>query len=164
MHRHIDKIKHSKYALGKNEENLTDRQHERLSMIASEDRQIDRAHKQKESLRKVFKLNNPELAEEYLEKWISRAQRCRIPAFVELQRKIRRNRTSILNTVRIGLSNARIEAINNKIKRLIRIAYGLRNIDTLISFVMLFCSQIKIPWPRNNFIPAKIKGQNQLCN
>lgn len=164
MRRYVDKIKHSKYALGKNEENLTDRQHERLSMIASEDRLIDRAHKLKESLRKVFKLNDPELAEEYLDKWISRAQRCRIPAFVELQRKIRRNRTSILNTIRIGLSNARIEATNNKIKLLIRIAYGFRNIDTLISFVMLFCSQIKIPWPRNNFIPAKIKDQNSLSH
>ena len=164
MRRHVDKIKHSKYALGKNEENLTDRQHERLSMIASEDRLIDRAHKLKESLRKVFKLNDPELAEEYLDKWISRAQRCRIPAFVELQRKIRRNRTSILNTIRIGLSNARIEATNNKIKLLIRIAYGFRNIDTLISFVMLFCSQIKIPWPRNNIQLAKIKAQNSLCN
>ena len=133
-------------------------------MIASEDRQIDRAHKLKETLRKVFKLNDPELAEEYLDKWITRAQRCRIPAFVELQRKIRRNRTSILNTIRIGLSNARIEATNNKIKLLIRIAYGFRNIDTLISFVMLFCSQIKIPWPRNNVQPAKIKAQNPLCH
>ena len=143
MRIYVDKIKHSKYALGKNEENLTDRQHERLSMIASEDRLIDRAHKLKESLRKIFKLNDPELAEEYLDKWISRAQRCRIPAFVELQRKIKRNRTSILNTIRIGLSNARIEATNNKIKLLIRIAYGFRNIDTLISFVMLFCSHLR---------------------
>ena len=32
------------------------------------------------------------------------------------------------------------------IKCLIRIAYGFRNINTLISFVMLFCSRIKIPW------------------
>jgi transposase len=46
----------------------------------------------------------------------------------------------------------------------IRIAYGFRNIDTLISFVMLFCSQIKIPWPRNNVQPAKIKAQNPLCH
>ena len=36
MRRRVDKIKHSKYALGKNEENLTEKQHERLSMIASE--------------------------------------------------------------------------------------------------------------------------------
>ena len=81
MRRRVDKIKHSKYALGKNEKNLTEKQHERLSMIASEDRLIDRAHKLKESLRKIFKHNDPELAEECLDKWISRAQRCRIPEY-----------------------------------------------------------------------------------
>ena len=112
MRERVNKIKRSKYALGKNPENLTKNQQERLE-------------------------------------WISRSQRSRIPAFVKLQRKIRRNRVFILNTVKLGLSNARIEATNNKIKLLIRIAYGFRNIDTLISFVMLFCSSIEIPWPRN---------------
>ena len=149
MRKRVDKIKHSKYALGKNPENLTKNQQERLTMIQSEDPLIARGYALKESLRQVFKLHNPELAEEYLNKWISRAQRCRIPAFVELQRKIKRNRDYVLNAVKLGLSNARIEATNNKIKLLIRIAYGFRNIDTLISFVMLFCSQLKIPWPRN---------------
>ena len=66
---------------------------------------------------------------------------------MELQRKIRRHREHILNAIRHGVSNARIEALNNKIKLLIRIAYGFRNIDTMISLVMLFCSNIQIPWP-----------------
>ena len=160
MRKHVDTIKHSKYALGKSEENLTKNQQERLTIIQSEDPLIARGHALKESLRQVFKLRDAPLAEEYLDKWISRAQRCRIPAFVELQRKIRRNRDYIINTLKLGLSNARIEATNNKIKLIIRIAYGFRNIDTLISFVMLFCSSIEIPWPRNVVqIPAN-KGSN----
>ena len=48
------------------------------------------------------------------------------------------------------MSNARIEALNNKIKLLIRIAYGFRNIDTMISLVMLLCSNMQIPWPSSN--------------
>ena len=149
MRERVNKIKRSKYALGKNPENLTKNQQERLEMIQAEDPLIAKGHALKESLRRIFKLDSPELAEEYLDRWISRSQRSRIPAFVKLQRKIRRNRVFILNTVKLGLSNARIEATNNKIKLLIRIAYGFRNIDTLISFVMLFCSSIEIPWPRN---------------
>jgi transposase len=35
----------------------------------------------------------------------------------------------------------------NKIKLLIRIAYGFRDIDTMIGLIMLFCSSIEIPWP-----------------
>ena len=61
-------------------------------MIQAEDPQLARAHALKESLRQVFKLRDAGLAEEYLDKWISRARRSRLPAFVELQRKIKRNR------------------------------------------------------------------------
>ena len=144
---HVQELKNSKYALGKNEQNLTERQRERLSMIQSEDGPLARGHRLKERLKAVFALKDPDLAEEYLDKWIRSAQHCRIAAFVELQRKIRRHRGHILNTIRFGLSNARIEATNNKIKLLLRIAYGFHNIDTMISLVMLFCSSIEIPCP-----------------
>ena len=104
-------------------------------------------HAMKEKLRLIFKLTDPTLAEEELDGGLGWAQRCRIPAFVELGRKIRRHREHILNTVRNGLSNARIEATNNKIKLLLRVAYGFRNIDTMIGLIMLFGSSIEIPWP-----------------
>ena len=153
----VEELKSAKYALGKNEQNLTERQRERLAMIQAEDGPLARGHRLKERLKAVFALKDPDLAEEYLDKWIRSAQHCRIAAFVELQRKIRRHREHILNTIRFGLSNARIEATNNKIKLLLRIAYGFRNIDTMISLVMLFCSSIEIPWPgrkRNALIVA----------
>lgn len=143
----VEDIKHSKYALGKNPENLTENQQERLELIQADDPQLRRGHEMKEKLRLIFKLKDPSLAEASLDGWIKRAQRCRIRAFVELQRKIRRHREHILNTVRYGLSNARVEATNNKIKLLIRIAYGFRDIDTMIGLIMLFCSSIEIPWP-----------------
>lgn len=152
----VDAIKQSKYALGKNPENLTTNQQERLVLIQAEDPQIKRGHDMKEKLRLILKLTDPKLAEEELDGWLGWAQRCRIPAFVELGRKVRRHKEHILDTVRYGLSNARIEATNNKIKLLIRIAYGFRNIDAMIGLIMLFCSSIEIPWPgRTARKPAK---------
>jgi transposase len=50
-------------------------------------------------------------------------------------------------TVTNGLSNARVEAINNKIKLTIRMGYGFRNIDNLIALVMLRCSNVRLPLP-----------------
>ena len=154
----IFRIKHSKYALGKNPENLTDRQRERLSVIQAEDGPMNRAHVMKEQLRLILHMDDAETAAACLDKWTSHAQRCRIPSFVELQRKIRRHRDHILNAIRHGVSNARIEALNNKIKLLIRIAYGFRNIDTMIGLVMLFCSNIQIPWPSSNARMSINKG------
>ena len=153
-----EEIKHSKYALGKNPDNLTDKQQERLAVIQAEDGPMNRAHVLKEQLRLILHMDDAETAAACLDKWTSHAQRCRIPSFVELQRKIRRHREHILNAIRHGVSNARIEALNNKIKLLIRIAYGFRNIDTMISLVMLFCSNIQIPWPSSSDPMAINKG------
>ncbi|WP_080554372.1 transposase [Ligilactobacillus ruminis] len=71
------------------------------------------------------------------------------PAFRKLLfLKIKRHEGAILNTIRYGLTNARIEAINNKIKLSIRMAYGFRNIDNMMAMIMLRCSgmRVELPW------------------
>ncbi|MGN8739727.1 transposase [Bilifractor sp. HCP3S3_D3] len=62
-----------------------------------------------------------------------------------LYEKIKRHKDHILNTIRLGLSNARIEATNNKIKLIIRKAYGFRNIQNIMDIVYLVCSDIAVP-------------------
>ena len=44
-------------------------------------------------------------------------------------------------------SHSRIEATNNKIKLIIRKAYGFRNIQNMLDMVYLVCSYIRIPLP-----------------
>jgi len=141
-------LKNSKMALGKAPKNLTPNQQAKVIWIAKTDPRLYRAYKLKEALRLVFYNETVEEARKALDAWIKWAQHCRIPTFVELQRKIRRHMTSILNTVEYRLTNARIEAINNKIKLSIRMAYGFRNIENMMAMIMIRCSDIKIrlPW------------------
>lgn len=140
-------IKSSKFALGKAPEHLTENQHAKLELIAKMDNRLYRAYLLKEELRLVFH-QDLEAGREQLEHFIKWAQHCRIPEFVELQRKIRRHYAAILATLEHRLSNARIEAVNNKIKLTIRMAYGFRNIDNMIDMIMLRCSDIEVqlPW------------------
>lgn len=139
-------IKGSKYALGKNPEHLTANQQAKLEFIAKTDKRLWRAYQLKEELRTVFKLDK-KAGKEQLDHWIKWAQHCRIPGFVELQRKIRRHYDAILATLESGISNARVEAVNNKIKLSIRMAFGFRNIDNMIDMVMLRCSDLTVPLP-----------------
>lgn len=53
----------------------------------------------------------------------------------------------MLRAVSLGIINARVEAINNKIKVAIRMAYGFRNVDSLIALAMLRCSNMSHPFP-----------------
>ena len=82
-----------------------------------------------------------------LKRWYWRASHSRIEVIRELARKIKRHRDNIFNTIQNGLSNARLEAINNKIKLLIRRAYGFRNLESMFSFIQLICSNVRIPLP-----------------
>lgn len=139
-------VKHSAYALGKAPENLTPLQEERLQLIAESHPQLFKAYKLKEELRRILKLP-PEDAEAMLKHWYWKASHSRIEVIKDLARKIKRHRANILNTIQNGLSNARLEAINNKIKLLIRRAYGFRNLESMFAFIQLICSNMRIPLP-----------------
>ena len=142
-----DKIKGSKYALGKAPEHLTDNQKSHLEWIANESPVLYRAYQMKESLRIILGLDSVDDAEPLLKKWIWKTSHSKIPAFVELSRKIRRHKKHIFNTIRLGFNNARLEATNNKIKLLIRKSYGFRNTDNMLDLIYLICSDLVIPLP-----------------
>lgn len=101
----------------------------------------------KEMLRLLLKIRNVDEAAAELKRWLWRASHSRIKAFKELYLKIKRHREHILNAIRFGMSNARIEATNNKIKLLVRKAYGFRNIQNMLDMVYLVCSDLRIPLP-----------------
>ena len=106
-----------------------------------------RAYEMKEQLRLILKGNDVVEAEMLLKRWYWRASHSRIESFNQLAAKIKRNWDYILNTIREKLSNARIEATNNKIKVLIRRSYGFRNIQNMMDMIYLVCSDIEIPLP-----------------
>jgi transposase len=129
-------LKHARYALWKNPENLTSRQQTKLGWIAKTDPRLHRAYLLKEGLRLIFQLPLEEAAEA-LDLWIGWARRCRIPAFVDLQRRIVKHQASILAAIEHGLSNGRIESVNTKIRLITRIAFGFATHEPLIALAML---------------------------
>ena len=139
-------VKHSAYALGKAPENLTDLQNERLQFIAQTHPQLYKAYQLKEELRMILKLP-PGEAEDMLRHWYWKASHSRIGVIKDLARKIKRHMGNIINTISNGLSNARLEAINNKIKLLIRRAYGFRNLESMFAYILLICSNVDISLP-----------------
>ena len=133
---HAKALKHARYALWKNPENLTNRQQAKLAWVAKTDPRLHRAYLLKEGLRLVFQLPYDE-AVEALDAWTSWARRCRIPAFVDLQRRIVKHRSSILAAIEHKLSNGRIESVNTKIRLITRVAFGFRSPEALIALAML---------------------------
>lgn len=142
-----DQIKSSAYALGKAPEHLTENQQAKVAMIAENNSRLYRAYRMKETLRLLLKIKDVDEAEAELKRWLWWASHSRIAAFKNLYLKIKRHKDHILNTIRLGMSNARIEATNNKIKLIIRKAYGFRNIQNMLDMVYLVCSNLRVPLP-----------------
>lgn len=132
-------LKDSRFALWKNEADLTERQLAKLSWIASTDPRLHRAWRLKEALRVVFSLakSQPRAALRNLDRWIGWARRCRIPAFVDLQRKIRRHYEAIHAALTTGMSNGWLESANTKTRLIIRRGFGFHSADAIIALVML---------------------------
>jgi transposase len=140
-------IKNSRYAFGKAPEHLTENQAAKLELIEAENRTLFRAYQLKERLRILLKLKDPDEALAELNRWLRSAAHSRISEMVELGRKIKRHKQYILNFITTGISNARVEANNNKISLLIHRAFGFKNFQNMVSLIMLVCSDLTIQLP-----------------
>jgi transposase len=129
-------LKGARYALVKNPDNLTLRQQQKLAWIAKANPKLYRAWRLKELYREVFAPGGPERIILF-DAWVRLASRSKIGPFVDLARRVRRYRRDIANTLTHKLSNARVEAINTKIRLLTRIAYGFKHVQALIALAML---------------------------
>jgi transposase len=132
-------LKHARWALWKNPDDLTEAEQAKLAWIAKTHPTLHRAWALKEGLRTVFAIakTSPTAAVTALDRWISWARRCRITPFVELQRRVARYRNTIINTIHSGLSNGLIESANTKIRLITRMAFGFKSADALIALAML---------------------------
>ena len=110
-------IARARYALWKNPDDLTDRQRHQLDWIATTDRALWRAYLLKEGLRYVFAVKGDE-GKEALARWLSWAQRCRLPSFMKLRRRILTHRAAIEATLEHQLSQGLVESTNGKIRLL----------------------------------------------
>lgn len=128
-------LKRSRYALWKNPENLTEKQARKLSVIASVNKPLYRAYLLKEQLREVFKLRGAR-GIALLDAWLAWACRSRLAAFVEAGRTIRRHREGIVAALEHGLSNARVESMNTKLRLLMRVAFGFHSAAPLIALAL----------------------------
>lgn len=142
------RFKDARWALLKRPENLTDRQALTLRALKAAGGTVARAYELKEALRSIFA---PGLCvddvDELLGRFCSRSSRSRMPAFIRLAKTIRRHRAGILAAVRLGITNARAEALNNKVRLITRRAYGFHSADAALALVMLTCGPITLQPP-----------------
>ncbi len=140
-------LKGVRWALLKAPERLSARQQTKLAEVQAANRGLYRAYLLKEELRALYHLDDPMLAHEHLKAWLAWASRSQLRPFVKLGRTIRRYREGILAAIRLGLSNARLEGLNSKVRLISHRSFGFHGPDPLIALIHLCAGGIVIDPP-----------------
>ena len=140
-------LKHARWALWKNPEDLTPSQKETLGWIPKLNRSLYRAYLLKEALRGIFQASTVPKALSRLDAWIRWAQRSRLKPFMKLARSLVSYRPRIEDTLRTGMNNAIVEARNTQIRLFTRMAHGFRRVEALIGLAMLKLGRLCPPLP-----------------
>jgi transposase len=137
----------ARYAVMVGAEKLDTQQRDFINQLRRHRYRLFRAWQLKEQLRDLYRLNKPKAAAAYLKRWTTSALRSRIPAFINLARRLRSHFDLIVAAVHLGLSNSRLEGINTKIRVIQRRGYGFRNLDSLTAMIYLCIGGITIDLP-----------------
>jgi transposase len=136
MRTYAKELKGCRFALWKNPEDLTARQGAKLSWIAKENTRLYRAYLLTQQLRVIIRTKGI-VSLTMLDTWLAWAARSRIPAFVELGKKVRRHLPGIEAALMNNVSNALVESTNTKLRVLHRMAFGFKEPEHLIALALL---------------------------
>jgi transposase len=146
-------FKGARWSLLKNPEDLTEPQIETLAALHAAGGKVPRAYTLKETVRAIFAPGLTVAAvTELMDRLLSRLARSRLKPFVRLGRTIRKHREGILAARRLKLSNARAEALNNKVKLIARRAYGFHSANAALALIHLTCGPVTLTLPHERAV------------
>jgi transposase len=148
------RFKDARWSLLKQPKNLTDKQATTLARLKAAGGEVWRAYTLKEAARGIFEHGlSLEDVTVLIDRLLSRLARSRLDPFVSLGRTIRKHRDGILAAIRLGINQGRTEALNNKVRLIIRRAHGFHSAKAALALVMLTCGPITLQLPHELHSP-----------
>src|SRR5690606_37960810 len=130
-------LKHSRYALLKNPENLTDRQRIHFEAIADANYEVSKAWQVRENFKELFCAGNL-FARLLFNRWATDATRRKIKEIDKVVDMFNRHVSGVLNALLTTLNNAMAERLNGKIQELKTVGKGYRTFANFRSAILFF--------------------------
>lgn len=126
-------LKHSRWALLKNPENLTDNQKIKLKDLLRCNLKTIRAYLLKEDFKGFWEYTSATWAGKFLDAWCTQVMRSRLEPMKKVAKTIRSHKQLILNwfEAKNVISLGAVEGQNNKAKVVIRKSYGFKTAEML---------------------------------
>ena len=142
------RFKDARWSLLKAPQNLTDKQATTLRRLKAAGGEVWRGYTLKEAARAIFEhgLTLDDVTA-LIDRLLSRLARSRLKPFIRLGKTIRKHRDGILAAIRLGITQGRTEALNNKVRLITRRAYGFHSAKAALALVLLTCGPITLQPP-----------------
>jgi len=140
-------LKHSRWVLLKNPENLTDNQKIKLKDLLACNLKTIRAYLLKEDFKNFWQYTSATWAGKFLDAWCTQVMRSRLEPMKKVSKTIRSHKQLILNwfEAKNEISLGAVEGQNNKAKVVIRKSYGFKTAEILK--ISLYHKVGKLPVP-----------------
>lgn len=137
-------LKHSRYVLLKNEENLTAKQKIKFDQIQQANFEVSRAWQARENFKAVFKNSTLPESQAIYEQWHQAVQDSGIKEVIKVAQMFSNHLAGVLQAMTSTLSNARAERLNGKIQLLKSIARGYRTFENFRSAILFFYGKLDL--------------------
>ncbi len=140
-------LKHSRWCLLKNPENLTDNQKVKLKDLLACNLKSIRAYLLKEDFQNFWSYTSPTWAGKFLDQWCTQVMRSKLEPMKKVAKTIRAHKPLLLNwfEAKNEISLGAVEGQNNKAKVVIRKSYGFKTAEVLQ--ISLYHKLGKLPIP-----------------
>jgi len=142
-------LKGTRWALRRRPEELSPIETASLAMLEQQNAPLYRGYLLHDQLRAVYRVGDPDQADELLGAWTEMAAGSGLAPFTKLAATIDQHRQGIVAAIRLGLSNGRVEAMNSTVRLLSHRSRGFRSLSSLVAMIQLVCGGIPVRLPAN---------------
>lgn len=137
-------LKGTRWAVLKDPSNLTRKQAQSLKDLEHANQRLFRGYLLKEDFRHAWVPGNVGLSRTRLRRWMQWALRSRIRQIVRFANTVKSHLDGILKAIELRVSTGPVEGMNNKIKTVLKRAYGFLHVDNFIRAIYFRCLDFEI--------------------
>ena len=140
-------LKGTRFLLRRRAEGLSEGERTIIEELAETNERVYRGWLLCDQLRAVYQAEDAEQATVLLQEWLRAARESELVGFVRVAATLAEHREAIVNAIVLGLSNARLEAMNSTIRLISHRSRGFRRLESLLAMIRLVCGKVPVALP-----------------
>jgi transposase len=140
-------LKGTRFVLRRRADTLTEGERTLVEELAETNERVYRGWLLLDQLRTIYQAANPEEAMLLLDEWLRAAQASVLVPFIKVAGTLAEHRDGIVNAIALGLSNARLEAMNSTVRLISHRSRGFRRLESLLAMIRLVCGKVPVALP-----------------